>query len=71
MKIVVERIGHVTSAEGTSAEGLPDLFGITTAVTLTFGGTCTTASDYFTTPRPGRCRSDHLPNATKKVGLTR
>jgi hypothetical protein len=64
MKIVVERIGHVTSAEG-------DLFGITTAVTLTFGGTCTTASDYFTTPRPGRCRSDHLPNATKKVGLTR
>ena len=62
IKIVVERIGQVTSAEG-----LPDLFGTTTAVTLTLEGTCRTASDYFKTPRPGRCGPNHLPAGPKTL----
>ena len=66
MQIGVQRIGHVTSAEG-----LPGSFGIALAVTLTVEGTCAMASDYFKTPRPGRRALDHLPTTPKKVGSAR
>ena len=62
MQIVVERIG-----QGTSAEGLPGSFGSTQAIAQAVMGTCEMASDYFKTPRPGRCGLNHLPAEPKTL----